>query len=380
MTAHLPEAKRGPGFRTVSVSSYSSSASSVDEYIEVPKDLNSLEFLTFAGFTNETARVIYDRWLSLDQSIFDSYVVDFARGHIEGHATIRDAIYAEDNWDGVLVEMGINARLREAILNPRFDVIRVTRSASFWAIDTINEAYEFLTSLTKRIESIQARQSLLPMRPFSQGESSTSVNSPIATIAESSPPANIENRNMYYQGGVERKLLDCLDADGRVNLIPLFSKSPTDFHPTKSGCVYLTQHKHIAELYAGYCEERSSYSKAAVLHIALPSSLSSSPVEVCGDDWRDLVWYSRNPVVAKARQRLPSSLQLYEEADMLIGNICGDSTEKIGRMAVNSCLTALRLSDSDATQLVLQSEALQEEIERDCVGFAWIRSVSQTVG
>lgn len=396
MTAHLPPAKRGPGFRTVSVSSYSSSSASSDESVEIPEDLNSYQFLVFAGFTDETARIIYNRWLNWDNATIGSYVYDFAVGHVDGRSSVLDAVEEDDDWDTALLEMGVNDRLRAAILNPEFDSVRLTESASYWVKDTIKEAYVFVDTLTRRMEARRAVQlsrtntpdeSIQPRRAIQQRPNITSsrgASQPISAVGESAtPPSAIDGRTMYFKGGAEARLLQSIHDDGSVHLNALFSTPPTDFHPTKHTYVYFTKNKDVAEKYAGYCEERIPPVKAAVLCIAMPSALPNT-TEIYGDDWRKLMWFSRNERVSTAAEwELPTSLRRYEEAGILIGNVCGDATKKIERMSDMSELTEMRrptAGSSKAMQLVIQKKNVREAIGEQCRGFAWISSFARRRG
>lgn len=82
-----PSIRSGPGFRTVSVSSYSSSSS--DESVEVPEDRNSLGYLLFAGCDDTAAREIWQAWQRRGER--PDLVVDDARYYIEQKAREFDA-------------------------------------------------------------------------------------------------------------------------------------------------------------------------------------------------------------------------------------------------------------------------------------------------
>lgn len=373
--AYLPGTPR-PCFRTILAANYSSSASP-GETVELPEDLNSYEFLIWVAFDEDTARSIYNRWKNWDQSI-GAELIDFALGHVDGQATVLDADDEGHDWEGALTGMGVNDRLREAIMDPRFKDIRCTESASFWVKNTIDEGYDFLAYLEKRMEALRTRRLLGTNTP-------DDLIQPLSVVDDSgTPPSTIEGRTMYFKGGTEAQLLQSVHNDGSVDLNALASSTaPTDFHPTKRNCVYLFKDKVVAEKYAGYIGERVPSAKAAVLCIALPSALPNM-TEIHGGDWRKLVWACRNRrAFADARYDLPFRLRRYEEAGILLGSVCGDATSKIQRMSDMSELTEMRRPGdgaSKAVQLVIQRVDARKAIEKQCCGFAWVSSVARRRG
>ena len=383
MVADLPAAKRGYGFRNVSVASYSSSTSSSDESVEVPDDLNSLQFLLFAGLADNVAREIWQAWLA--RSSRDDWVVDDAIYYIKQKGRELDTVDSTDDWDAALQSMGICEDLRQRILNPEFNTIRLTQCACYWAIDSVNEAFYYLKSLSKRMEKKRSQHisrvqspddTARPQRAIQPGgqRHSDASNQPIPVVTSVNAPLQVAGRTMFYKGGAEARLEQCKAHDGTIRIGALHSQAPTDFHPEKSTYLYLTKHHDVAVLYARYVEERVPPSKAAVLHIAIPSPLVSTPREIFDEDWRELIWNSRNTELhITTLKQLPQRLRHYEEADILVGYICGDSTHKIARMTDKSELSAMnRTSHSRASQFVVQSISIQMEIARQCAGFVWL--------
>lgn len=247
--------------------------------------------------------------------------------------------------------MGLGEDLRRRILNPEFNLIRFTQCACYWAIDSVNEAFQYLESLDRRREEDK-------------------------TPTSSSPPEQIAGHTMFFKGGTETRLGRCFAKDGGIRIGALHSPAPSDFHCQNSTYLYLMKHHDVAELYARYAEERVPVSKAVVLHIAIPNQLLSKARKVSGDDWRGLVWNSRNTKLRlKLFPQLPPRLRLYEEADILVGSICGDATHKIIEMTDKTELSVLNRGSSleaeAASQLVIQSKEVQMEIKRQCKDYIW---------
>lgn len=113
---------------------------SPDDYLEVPKDLNSVECLEFVGFDNEQAQLIFDVWQDYNKAwggTSDKWAMDVAAECIGDAEASYDAAGSDEDWDQALREMGLSADTRERILDPEFAWVRLTQTASYWARDTI---------------------------------------------------------------------------------------------------------------------------------------------------------------------------------------------------------------------------------------------------
>lgn len=395
----LPPAKRGAGFRTVSVLSYSSSSTSSDETVEVPYDLNSRELLEFFGFQEPVIDEIWPAWQARDLDGFEDWVIDAALYYVQEMGRRHDAVDATDDWDGALKGMGLNTELRQRILDPEFTALRLTESACFWAQDTIKEAFEYLTKLSERIEKKKSGQtsrvnspdSVNPPQPAlrhhharSQDHSMSRANRrsdpppppPPAPIGRAlpEPPTAIENCTILYKGGSEASFERCLSDDSTVDMALLSSAPPTDFHPIKDHYTYLTKYHDVAMIYARYLGRRLPPVKTAVLHIAVPNHLLADAREIYGEAWRNLVWLSRNRAVRLAiGGELPEALRQYENAPILIGPVCKNPTAKIKEMSSKYHLEEIRRPGSaKGSQLVIQSFQRQQAIAAACKNCVWV--------
>ncbi|GJC99026.1 hypothetical protein CH63R_11085 [Colletotrichum higginsianum IMI 349063] len=299
----------------------------------------------------------------------------------------QDAIDGDDDWHTALRGMGISDDMRQRIMNPEFTDIRLTGSASYWALDILQEAFDFLSVLSDRIdkkyksdnincsntpdESDQPRPAILGGRRARTGTSSASNDTPTPS---SLPPKHIDGRTMLFKGGSESRLSEAIDENRGLLIGKLYSTAPTDFHPSSNELVYLTKHHDVALLYARYKAECLPPVKAAVLHIAIPNQLIGDGREIYGDHWRDLIWNSRNKKLHARGIRLPGHLNQYLGVDVLVSNLCSDSTEKITRrMEDKSELTVSKLPNGEkASQHVIQTLSRQTEIANQTVGYVWI--------
>lgn len=96
------------------VSSASFSALSVGQEvdeIEIPADLRSRETFEFLGFTNETAEILWERFLNQPPEM-GADLINFARWHVR-HVGTPDPTCPTDDWEGTMLKMGLNDRLRQ---------------------------------------------------------------------------------------------------------------------------------------------------------------------------------------------------------------------------------------------------------------------------
>ncbi|KZF24881.1 hypothetical protein L228DRAFT_57708 [Xylona heveae TC161] len=105
--------------------------------------LESLETLQYFGFDEPAATKIWDHY----QKYHDNWLtfMDCVYSYIEG---CHDTSGRNDDWDKAMKEMGITKRLRDAILDPEFDEIRLRQTAAFWVLDTIEDTYAYLSMMS----------------------------------------------------------------------------------------------------------------------------------------------------------------------------------------------------------------------------------------
>lgn len=144
------------GFRTISKSSFSSFDS--DETIEIPDEINSAESPQFCGFDKNVANDIYRNWRGRaatsqpgDLGYGEDLNID-ALHYIRAKARENDALDSHHDWDGALRNVGMAAVTRARILSDKFTTLRLTTSASEWALDTVEIAWEFLLALDNKIK------------------------------------------------------------------------------------------------------------------------------------------------------------------------------------------------------------------------------------
>ncbi|KAK2031306.1 hypothetical protein LX32DRAFT_637298 [Colletotrichum zoysiae] len=388
------------------MSSYSSSSSSEDS-VDIPDDLNSKEILLFSGFDEDIADKIWRHWCKHGDQ--EDYVIEEGRHYIKAKAMELDAVDDDDDWDAALKNMGISSEMRTRIMDPEFKDIRCTRSASEWALDNLEEAFDFLAGLSRKIEKLRKANTIdrvkspdgnkkptPAIRPGRHERSDASSSSgsfppgrqkrsgvsssndtgsllPPATVLHN-PPKAVDGRTMMYKGGSEARLQDSITEAQGLRIGRLYSTAPTDFHPVSNTLLYFTKHYDVALKYARYQAQRIPPTKAAVLHVAIPNNLLDDAREIYGDNWRDLVWTSRNKRLHAHGIEIPTHLQQFVNSDVLVSNLSADPIKKVSeRLQDKSELRIFKLPNgAKATQHVIQTVSRQKEIAKETVGFVWL--------
>lgn len=103
-----------------------------DKIISVPKVLYSTSTLQILGFSATTAHDRFQTWNNMDPGLRDNFGDFFRMTQDWLEYQDMDAIAPSDDWDGVMRSLGITEQLRQAILKPGFDEIRLTQSAVQW--------------------------------------------------------------------------------------------------------------------------------------------------------------------------------------------------------------------------------------------------------
>ena len=113
------------------------------EEVEIPAWLDSIETYMYIGFTSDQAAILWDRYVTVVDEAFDGEFFDYVRWYIE-EVDIPDATTSTDDWDACMLAMGINEKLRTAILLPEFEDIRFTATCKYWVLDAMEMCYEAL--------------------------------------------------------------------------------------------------------------------------------------------------------------------------------------------------------------------------------------------
>lgn len=390
-------------------------------FIEIPETLESKETYEFMGLTEEIASDIWKRYSTRDPAMPDSFL-EFARYHIEINDA-PDAYTKYDDWDGCMKHMGVTKTLRDAILIPEFEDLRYTQSAKHWVIDAFEMRFGSLESIPKRIRKSKQIKQREPWYSYSSSLSS-SLPIPISLPASSSSVAlsnaskqkqdegQPEGTKKSAKSGVQievaepnfvpagfttvwkaldkRRCNGFLDpASGRINLDPIASPFPTDFHG-KNGAAYFTPQKSVAYRYAMWAKQKASIAEVVIIQIDVPFELTKGKFgstnfthRIWKDsnpdcEWNQLIWTSRR------QERRPKNLAYLQKYGMLIGHICTGRDSNITSLPNHSSITDKHLLKvyenglwKNGIQWVVQGDEGSELFEEKCRGHAQVWSVGQ---
>ncbi|KAK3364287.1 hypothetical protein B0T25DRAFT_60868 [Lasiosphaeria hispida] len=399
-TAAVRGAAPKRGFSSISRASYSlssssSSSTSDEDTVEIPEVLNSQETLEFCGLTPEVSSVIFDSWRRLQQNPGQlgsgNDIVIEAKHYVRKMAEREgDAWLPEHDWRRALTAMGVSQRLSDAILNTNYTHVRKTASASHWALDTIDLAWEFLEGLDKRIRKKQndnARELVTPSpsvlpRPVIPNQQLGLISSyrepPVLKLATMSPvPQSIEGRTLLYKGGSMTRLVKVFKDDGSLDIHELSSTPPTDFHRQRETLLYLSKHYDVAQTYANFAADRVPAEEGAILHFAVPSALLEDGIKIFGPDWQQLVFWSRGRYTEDV-DSVPTHLAHYTQAPLLIGCIYGMPNQKVARLESPPDLTGQYMktrSGGNALQHCFQTKEIKMRLQEECKGWVWYQSM-----
>src|SRR5205809_6879879 len=104
----------------------------------------------YMGFNSDRAAILWDRYTAVVDEAFDGDFFDYVRWHIE-QIDVPDATTSTDDWDACMRAMGINEKLRTAILLPEFRDIRITATCKYWVLDAVETCYGSLEDMDNRL-------------------------------------------------------------------------------------------------------------------------------------------------------------------------------------------------------------------------------------
>jgi hypothetical protein len=152
-----------------------------DGTIDISALLNSSQTLKFCGMQTEVAEELYQRYLKEQDDVrpgelgYGDDIIEFAYAYIKSAARVDNAFWYDHDWDKALKGQGIKESVRRGILHPDYTTLRMTRSASEWAIDTLEMHWYFLTRLNRSLEMFKHLRPVSPIEAAEPSSASTSV-------------------------------------------------------------------------------------------------------------------------------------------------------------------------------------------------------------
>ncbi|KAK6526003.1 hypothetical protein TWF281_011044 [Arthrobotrys megalospora] len=125
----------------------------ITDYVDIPTKLESSETLELMGFCPDRAETILNLWLTIPSDAEGPRTfLDFTLEFVKDPDNFKDAFSETDDWERSLNQLGISAKLKNAILMPEFRDVRYTASCRFWVAEAIEDNYYALESLGQELK------------------------------------------------------------------------------------------------------------------------------------------------------------------------------------------------------------------------------------
>ncbi|KAI4251211.1 MAG: hypothetical protein L6R42_008468 [Xanthoria sp. 1 TBL-2021] len=327
-------------------SSSSSSSEEAEPRVTIPAVLESVQALSFIGFTDRAADQIMYRHSLVSAHRDDVDILSFAKGHIR---SAKDASLPWENWRDAMDEMGVKNSVQEAIMLPQFESLRLTQSAMFWVLDTISAKYMYLQSIDREVlgyaRGPRRSESYVQIESRLSGESRPSSSSKPTQPSSSKAAqgkANPQPSQALHLGANDHQVgdgeIELLKGGTQVRLVQafpspadppndvinrlqnIFSAIPGDFSPNESA-LYFTKQRDVAYQYMDYARERTTEQSqqllaVGILHVIIPTEFLADHAQIYGDEWREFVMHCRLQI-----GRFPSHLTYLKNTSVIMGPI-----------------------------------------------------------
>jgi hypothetical protein len=350
--------------------SYRTQSGSVDtsDTIDIPEVLDSRETLEFIGFRKEVASKIFKRF---DKGRAENPVATFL-GYLTGVVEYSpiNASGPSGDWYAALWSAGLQPKLIVRIMDPQYDLIRYTRSARYWAMDTVVMQYRFLCDLDtailahrRKTPSSQAGGSSAALGPSALNTTTSHLSA--TSVPPSLPPTNslatgkkrypttggcplpappvdtavsepaIINNAVSLYTGVTLATLCAPRAKNGWNCTRILSMPPCDFS-RHSNELYFTKEREVARQYCQFVLGRAKYLNVGIVEILVDREwLAETTHYVHGDDWKEYVWTCRKC------DSFPNHLTYLDGMHVLAGPLCardcvGDSWQSVAALRLPS--------------------------------------------
>jgi hypothetical protein len=334
----------------------------------IPEYIESVETLEFIGWEEEKAADIWARWEIVKQT--ESNEATFQQHFLEYALSAVPDLKHEDrqeDWQAEMLNWGVNAELRSAIMDEAYASIRLTESVEYWVKDTMEIRYLSLERL-QRDSQMRVQTSATSTSNITDTRENPAVMTQSAATSSSVP-----GRLTLYKAIARDRVVQ--HATGKIAIESLVSGTPSDFRGVGGTTLYFTPSLKVAEHYRGYIRRR--YNGAAPLMLEL--SVTNSFIEALppyilhfGDLWKEIVYTSRRGLL------LGGDLKRIHRLPLIIAPIAKSHNRTISSLddhhQISSAQHVLYVEDSEAIQYVFQGDDMLYSLEE----YGEVRLVSET--
>jgi hypothetical protein len=356
-------------FSEVSSSSENSANSGVNlvpSFI-VPEYIESVETLEYIGWGEEKAANIWARWEIVKQT--ESNEAAFQQHFLEYALSVIPDLKLEDqqeDWDAEMLNWGVGAELRAAIMDEAYTNIRLTESAQYWVKDTMEVRYLSL-------ERLQRDSQMRAQTSATSTNNATDTRENPVVITQPTTSLTVPGRLTLYKAIAKDRVGQ--DPTGKISIENLVSGTPSDFRGVGGTTLYFTPTLEVAEHYRGYIRRR--YNGAAPLMLEL--SVTNSFIEALpplilrfGDLWKEIVYTSRRGLL------LRGDLKRIHRLPLIIAPIARSHNRTISSLGdyhqISSVRHVLYVGGSEAIQYVFQGDDMLYSLEE----YGEVKLVSET--
>ncbi|OBT74690.1 hypothetical protein VF21_06964 [Pseudogymnoascus sp. 05NY08] len=276
----------------------------------------SFETLIYVGLSIAKAEELWNRWTHWERGEYDprretdpddgGLTVMFDDFIVGWSVTNRvDAIGTDDDlkWRECLNASGIDTATQDAIMDPNFTHLRRSKSCLYWAKETIEMRYRGLSEAQHSTYNPQQ-----PSTSETKFGNCASLNTPGHTT--------------LFKAVDRARITNLLDQSGKLSRPEtLLSTAPLDFSGSRS-LYYFTPDHNLARRQAAYAKRRAPRKFIVIISFLIPNTAieNLSPLDLQrvswpSNDWKELLWHSRN------QKLLPPHLRKYRDATLVIGTM-----------------------------------------------------------
>ncbi|RYC55890.1 hypothetical protein CHU98_g10318 [Xylaria longipes] len=291
------------------------------------------------------------------------------------HDSVADIGQETEYWWPLFQQLGLSEELHKKIMHLEHSQIRDTETAKFWIRDTMEIRYGQLRMIQEcskeRGAQIRARRSRFPPWSFwCYLEPPYDLRSVTADPDESVPDGYISLWKALALSRVE------YDNDGRISYHSLRTNMPSDFAGTfiEGPALYFTQDRAISVMYADYAMTRLNQSQhqaddqdAVLLRLLVKKSWVESIWQfVKYDDWKKIVFLSRNGKALVEQEGQALGVAWYAGEKLLIGRIA--HSVKPGHQTIETWFRNTNTQQMNAEQWVFRGlSAFVELLENSTI-------------
>lgn len=298
-------------------------SSDVAKDLDIPIHLESPEALMFSGYNASTAHEIFQAWNENPyKSEIHGALDDFIISHIKETNLSPSCESTKDDWWEGMQKLGLGEEMQRNIMHPEFNDIRATRPLKAWASYFVETNWLILCDMNNTLEN--HLEDLVSRRISSLRGGGGGDGPHVSTELE----WKIAGHTTLYRATTAQRLKAVYKDDGTIHLQKTMEDIVAgDFSWTDKG-YYWTPQKWVAERYAMYCSQNCKVpGNVVIIRMVCPSYEVDGKAWRLeyGDDWRKLLWYSRN------RETYPEEIQKQRKS-VIIGPLCVNHTKEITKM------------------------------------------------